>query len=589
MPFRSHQILTFLLTGSAAISLCWPMGSEAAAPKMRLEIVPMWQRQPLVRDEPNEPQGARVSRLDYLLSKLALKRADGSWLESRDWFVHFSLDKGKSAADADGLPSEKFTAIRFDVGVPTEINAGNPAQWAADHALNPDVCGLHWGWQGGYIFMALEGHWKTPKGEVGGFSYHLANDPNVTHVEMPIEFQGGGPITFKLALDVSAVLSGVDFEKDGTSTHSRAGDPVATKLRLNLEKAFRLVEVTHDLYQTAQPTAQARQGQGAHAYPLAVTERFPKVELPADNPLTTEGVALGEKLFHDTRLSINDSQSCASCHAVANAFSDPQRFSAGAEGQVGKRNAMALFNLAWGQGFFWDGRAKTLREQALMPIQDKHEMNETLEHVVVKLGKNRALGTDFAKAFGTPQINPECIAKALEQYLLTLISQDSRFDQAVRKVAELTEQEKQGLQLFVTEHDPKRGLFGADCFHCHGGTLFTDHQFHDNGLTSDELGRMVVTGNPADRSKFKTPSLRNIAVTAPYMHDGRFATLEEVVEHYSGPIQKRDTLDPNLAKHPEAGIQLSPADKQALIAFLKTLTDQAFISKGRPNQLAKKP
>jgi cytochrome c peroxidase len=143
----------------------------------------------------------------------------------------------------------------------------------------------------------------------------------------------------------------------------------------------------------------------------------------------------------------------------------------------------------------------------------------------------------------------------------------------------------------VTEYDPKRGLKGADCFHCHGGTLFTDHQFRSNGLklTPDDLGRMQVTGQFTDRGKFKTPSLRNIAVTAPYMHDGRFSTLEEVVAHYSGPMEKHDGLDPNLAKHPEAGIQLSAEDQQALTAFLKTLTDEAFIQTDKSNQLVNQP
>jgi cytochrome c peroxidase len=170
------------------------------------------------------------------------------------------------------------------------------------------------------------------------------------------------------------------------------------------------------------------------------------------------------------------------------------------------------------------------------------------------------------------------IAKALEQFLLTLVSQDSRFDRAARKVAELTESEKRGLRLFVTEFDPKRGLRGADCFHCHGGTLFTSQQFANNGLelSIDDLGRMAVTKNAADRGKFKTPSLRNIARTAPYMHDGRFATLEEVVEHYSSGVRRTDTLDPNLAKHPEGGIQLTTEEKADLVDFLKTLTDESF-------------
>jgi cytochrome c peroxidase len=173
------------------------------------------------------------------------------------------------------------------------------------------------------------------------------------------------------------------------------------------------------------------------------------------------------------------------------------------------------------------------------------------------------------------------MALALEQFLLTLVSQDSRFDRAARKLTTLTAEEQRGLQLFVTEHDPARGLRGADCFHCHGGNLFTTHQFLNNGLEerSEDLGRMEVTGSEADRGKFKVPSLRNVAMTAPYMHDGRFATLEEVIAHYNGPLHRSPTLDPNLAKHPVAGMGLSAEDQAALVAFLKTLTDEfLFVS-----------
>jgi cytochrome c peroxidase len=250
---------------------------------------------------------------------------------------------------------------------------------------------------------------------------------------------------------------------------------------------------------------------------------------------------------------------------------------------------MPLFNLAWAKAFFWDGRAPSLRQQVLMPIQDPHEMNLPLDQAVTRLSEKSPA---FNAAFGSPEITPDRLAKALEQYLLTLISQDSRFDRAARKVATLTEQEKRGLQLYVTEHDPARGLFGADCFHCHGGTLFTDHSFKNNGLdlSPDDLGLMATTGKLSDKAKFKTPSLRNIAATAPYMHDGRFDTLEQVVAHYSGPLTRSDTLDPNLAKHPAAGIQLSPDDQQALVAFLKTLTDESFLNAGKSGpSLAKQP
>lgn len=568
--------------------------SVGRAQIMDLEILPSVEqaRQKEVPDSQVGLQsGVEIQRLDFLLSGLALKRMDGTWVESEDWTAFYSLGKKRLKAQADGIPEGRYSAVRFDVGVPSAQDEADANLWPADHALHPDVCGLHWGWLGGYVYLALEGHWTRADGVRSGFSYHLARQPNVVRVEVPVEFQGGGPLTLKLALDATRLLRGIDFAKDGNSTHSREGDPVLPRLKENLAGAFRVESVRYDRYQNpdAEVAAQtASLPKGTHPYPTAITQRLPQVRLPADNPLTVEGVALGEKLFHDPRLSVNNRQSCASCHHREAAFSDPQAFSVGAEGQMGKRNSMPLFNLAWSQEFFWDGRAKTLREQVLMPIQDKHEMNERLDRVVEKLEGSEG---DFAAAFGTEEISAERIAKALEQYLLTLVSQESRFDRAARKVAQMTEEEKLGLQLFVTEHDPVRGLRGADCFHCHGSTLFTDHQFKNNGLDleSTDLGRMLVTGDPADKGKFKTPSLRNIAVTGPYMHDGRFKTLEEVVEHYNSGVKRSETLDPNLAKHPDSGLQLTPAEKRALVAFLKTLTDEEFIAEPSPRKLATRP
>lgn len=532
----------------------------------------------------------RLERLDFLLTNLALRRSDGSWLQSEDWFGCVSQSQPSVLPAATGLPSERFTAIRFDIGVPPTLNSADPAQWSPGHALHPDTNHLHWGWQGGYVFLAIEGKTSLPGLPASGFSYHLATDPFLTRVELPVDFQGGGPLTLRINLDIATLLHGIDPVKGPNSTHSREGDPLAPKLAANLSRAFRVLSTHPDLFQ---PLAKAPETSplppGTTPHSLDITNRFPRVSLPADNPLTREGIALGESLFHDTRLSVNNTQSCASCHNRSAAFSDTRRVSLGAEGQLGKRQSMPLFNLAWAQSFFWDGRAPGLRQQVLMPIQDPHEMNLPLDQAINRLSDKK---TDFSAAFGTPEITPDRLAKALEQYLLTLISQDSRFDRAARKVATLTEQEKRGLQLFVTEHDPKRGLFGADCFHCHGGTLFTDHSFKNNGLalTPGDLGLMTTTGKASDKGKFKTPSLRNIAATAPYMHDGRFETLEQVVAHYSGPLTRTDTLDPNLAKHPAAGIQLSPDDQQALVAFLKTLTDEAFLSPANPvPSLAKQP
>jgi cytochrome c peroxidase len=312
------------------------------------------------------------------------------------------------------------------------------------------------------------------------------------------------------------------------------------------------------------------------------------VSLPADNPLTVQGVELGRRLFHDPRLSINNSQSCASCHQQPAAFSDPRRVSLGAEGQPGRRQSMPLQNLAWAKEFFWDGRVKTLREQALLPIEDPTEMNEKLDRVIAKLEADAEYPALFAAAFGKAAsgsaIDAPRIGLAIEQFLLTLVSQDSRYDRAARKIETLTEQEKHGLQLFITEHDPRLGLRGADCFHCHGGNLFTTHQFVNNGLAprDGEAGRMEATKLQIDRDLFKAPSLRNVAATAPYMHDGRFQTLEQVIDHYDHGIHRSPTLDPNIAKHPPEGLGLTAEEKAALVAFLKTLTDDAFL--GRASQ-----
>ncbi|MBE2286002.1 MAG: cytochrome C peroxidase [Prosthecobacter sp.] len=558
---------------------CW-VASLARAQELRLDIRPTFQDEGLRLNEKLEQARAmRVTRLDFLLSGLALKKKDGTWVESRDWFAYVSAGAGSMIAKGTGTPTGEYTGLRFRIGVDEVTNKSDPHRHAPDHALNPQVNGLHWGWMGGYIFLALEGRFPRATGGDDGFSYHVANPPQLMTVELPVEFQGGRPLTISLDLDLSRVLAGVDFAKDGTSTHSREGDPLAAKLKTNIERSFRVGSVAYDVYQTPEFAEKpAALPAGTHPLTPAITQRFPQVKLPADNPLTEEGVALGRQLFQDTRLSVNGTQSCASCHAQGHAFADERRFSLGAQQQVGRRNAMPLFNLAWHPGFFWDGRAATLREQVLMPIQDKNEMNETLPNVIAKLNAAPEYETAFARAFGTPGITTDRLAKALEQFLLTFISQESRFDQAARKAAELTESEKRGLQLFVTEFDPQRGLRGADCFHCHGGTLFTSQPFANNGLdlADDDLGRMAVTQNEADRGKFKTPSLRNIARTAPYMHDGRFATLEQVVEHYSNGVRRSPTLDPNLAKHPETGIQLNAQEKTDLVAFLKTLTDETF-------------
>jgi cytochrome c peroxidase len=271
-------------------------------------------------------------------------------------------------------------------------------------------------------------------------------------------------------------------------------------------------------------------------------------------------------------------------------LSDPRRFSRGVGGEIGTRNAPALENLAWKNSFFWDGRAKTLREQVLQPIQNPIEMHESLANAVAKISADTNYPRLFANAFGSPQITSDKIARALEQFLLVQVSFDSKFDRVLNGRANFTAQEQRGFELFNTEYDPYHGQFGADCFHCHGGPLLQSQDFANNGLDSAfyDLGRYSITKRAGDAGKFAVPSLRNVAVTAPYMHDGRFRTLEEVVEHYCTGMKRSATLDPNLAKHPDGGVPLSVDDKKALVAFLKTLTDEKYLRPAAPAVLAAK-
>ena len=541
----------------------------------------VWGSEPLrFGSEYKKGKGMTVTRADFLVSGLALCREDGTWLETGGWFACFKGADGLSRAVLEGVPSQVYSGLRFNVGVIAAENHQDPNIRPAGHALHPLVNGLHWGWQGGYIFMALEGHWPKADGTRSGFSYHLANDANLMTVTLDgaLDLTRGG--TIALEIDVEKILGGLNPAVFGDSTHSREGDERAVTLRRRVEQAFSLTGVAPEVWQAPalSEAVSADPPQGT-AFPLRISNRLPQVRLPADNRLTLEGVELGRALFHETRLSFNNTQSCASCHDRGAAFADAgKRFSSGAEGQGGKRNAMPLFNLAWQTEFFWDGRTKRLRDQVLEPILDPIEMHLPLDAAVKKLSGDARYEDQFAKAFGSSTITAERLGLALEQYLLTLVSQDSKFDGAVRGETKLTPVEQRGLELFITEHDPSRNLRGADCFHCHGGNLFTNQGFANNGIDAmPETGRGAVTGLPADFGKFRVPSLRNIAVTGPYMHDGRFATLEQVIEHYDHGVSRSDTLDPNLAKHPAAGLGLSAPDKTALAAFLRTLTDGAFL------------
>ncbi|MBL7773655.1 MAG: c-type cytochrome [Chitinophagaceae bacterium] len=309
-------------------------------------------------------------------------------------------------------------------------------------------------------------------------------------------------------------------------------------------------------------------------YNLTIPSSLPKLVIPSENPLTVEGVALGRKLFYDNILSANNTMSCASCHQFKNYFVDSNKaFSVGIDNIAGTRNSMPLFNMGYAKNYFWDGGATSLEAQVSGPITNKIELHETLENVVSKLQAHPQYPDLFKKAFGSDRITTKHLFYAIAQFERTLISGNSKFDQWRKGLVQLTDAETRGMNLY---NDENKG----DCVHCHTfGSTFTDFEFRNTGLDSIPVdkGRGLITLNSADDGKFKTPSLRNIAVTAPYMHDGRFLTLQSCVEHYNKNFHYTANLAPELKS--KLKNRLSEQDVQDIVAFLNTLTDAEFITK----------
>jgi cytochrome c peroxidase len=288
-----------------------------------------------------------------------------------------------------------------------------------------------------------------------------------------------------------------------------------------------------------------------------------------NNPLTVQGIELGRKLFYDGRLSKDGSIPCASCHQQVAAFATfDHDLSHGFNNQFTTRNAPALQNLAWQSTFHHDGGINHLDVQPIAPITAPNEMAETLPGVVAKLNQEAAYRKMFLEAFGSEQINTETIMKAMSQFMLMMVSSNSKYDEVKRGKATFNLPENLGYEIFKEKK----------CNSCHAEPFFTDQSFRNTGLALlpilTDIGRMRITGNAVDSLKFKVPSLRNVMVSYPYMHDGRVRDIFAVLEHYNSGVIKGPTTDP-LVKN---GIPLSNFEKGQLVAFLNTLTDQAFIS-----------
>ena len=308
-------------------------------------------------------------------------------------------------------------------------------------------------------------------------------------------------------------------------------------------------------------------------YTIEIPYGFPNMIIPQDNPMTVEGVNLGEKLFNDPILSADNSLACVNCHNKSSSFSDPNQYSTGIDNIQGTRNASALVNIGWNSSFNWDGSAQSLEEQAFEPITNPIEMHDTWQNVENKINANLEYKNLFSEAFNIDYIDSNHIVMALAQFERTLISSDSKFDKYIRGEIQLSPSELSGYAIFNSEK--------GDCFHCHGSQMFMDNRFHNNGLDIEpftDLGLGGISGNSNDNGKFRTPSLRNIEYTSPYMHDGRFISLEEVVNHYNSGGNYSSTVDP-LMKKIGIGLQLTNQEKQDLVSFLKTLSDENFITK----------
>jgi cytochrome c peroxidase len=301
---------------------------------------------------------------------------------------------------------------------------------------------------------------------------------------------------------------------------------------------------------------------------------------PSDNSITDAGGTLGRVLFYDTRLSSNNTVACASCHHQSRAFADAGRFSKGFEGKQTDRNAMGLSGLRYYQRgrFFWDERAKTLEEQVLMPIQSKTEMGQDLSKLVAILGKDDKYPDLFTKAFGDSDITQKRLGRAVAQFLRSMVSYQSKYDEGRAKARNLRED----FDNFTAQENRGKSIFLVDCANCHlpqgqDAHFFMDRPFN-NGLDADfrkgDGGVGDITLAPGDLGRFKSPSLRNVEYTAPYMHDGRFDTLEKVIDHYSQDVKNHPNLDGRVRRR----LNLSSAEKTALVSFLKTLSDPKFIA-----------
>ncbi|SEM56718.1 cytochrome c peroxidase [Chryseobacterium taichungense] len=309
------------------------------------------------------------------------------------------------------------------------------------------------------------------------------------------------------------------------------------------------------------------------AYPLEKPAGFPEMTFDVTgNPITINGVALGKKLFYEGKLSRNNTISCGFCHIQEYAFTHHgHNVSHGIDDRLGIRNAPPIQNMAFLKNYTWDGVSHNLDERSLVPITTDFEMDSSLPEAVGKLNADSNYKKMFKAAFGDENITGDRVLKAISQFMATLVSADSKYDRMKKGTAVFTNEENQGMSLFQNK-----------CASCHSGEMFTDESYRNTGMyynpQFDDRGRYRVTLDWNDNMKFRVPSLRNVEYTAPYMHDGRFYTLDAVLNFYYENVEEQPNLDPLLKQNGHIGIPMNNQEKQYIIAFLRTLSDQSFIT-----------
>lgn len=318
------------------------------------------------------------------------------------------------------------------------------------------------------------------------------------------------------------------------------------------------------------------------SYLLDIPEGFPAMDIPEDNPMTVQGVELGRHLFYDPILSIDSTQSCATCHQIQGNFTDNLAVSTGVDGIAGTRSSMTLLNVGFhNTGLFWDGKVMTLEEQALLPVEDPIELHDTWPNVEQKLQRSIMYPKLFREAFGIEEreeIAKELAVKAIAQFERSLISSgNSKYDRVIAGQEVFSDEELDGFEIFF-DINPDQSAH-AECGHCHNAPLFTTNEFFNNGLDAvnslsdfTDKGRGEITNIAFDNGAFKVPTLRNVEATAPFMHDGRFQTLDEVIDHYDSGGNKADNLGAVLRP-----LSLTEYNRSALKAFILTLRDEDFL------------